>query len=83
MAAANYQDVMLAILAMDAYNEGYSPGMTLPNQTSIDGATITATDGAEVAKAASFRAVAYDWDGETVTRSMPRHSRVSTLRHRP
>jgi hypothetical protein len=60
------QDVVSAILAMDAYDHGYSPGMNLPNQTSIDGATIIATDGDQVAQGANFYAVAYNWNGETV-----------------
>jgi hypothetical protein len=63
---ATSQDVVLAILALDVYNEDYSPGMTLPNKTSIDGATIVGTDGDTIAQQSSFYAVAYNWDGETV-----------------
>jgi hypothetical protein len=43
MTTATAQDVTLAILALDAFSEGYSPGMTLPNGTSVSNLRITVT----------------------------------------
>jgi hypothetical protein len=43
MTTATAQDVTLAILALDAFSEGYSPGMTLPNGTSVSNSRITVT----------------------------------------
>ena len=65
---ATMQDVIAAIFAMDAYNQGYSPGMTLRNDQSIDGADIV-TDSSRAlgnsADDASFYSIAYSLDGET------------------
>jgi hypothetical protein len=67
--AATSEDLMRAVLALDAYNRGYSPGMTLPNQASI-GTSSVLTDSSKLigpaANDAGFYAVAYQWDGEIV-----------------
>lgn len=67
-------DLMLAILAMDSYNRGYSAGLEDPNATGgglgvstasqdyfIGTAKITDSKGDAEALAAGFYAVAYDW----------------------
>ena len=70
MATATQADLFLAILALDAYNRGYNPGMTFtgnsddPNtQPQIGDATIVSN---LADTSASFYAVAYSWEGETV-----------------
>lgn len=68
-------ELMYAILAMDAYNRGYNPGMVLTG-SQIGSATIS-TDSTENFRdpnadpeaptpdqAAGFYAVAYEWKGE-------------------
>jgi hypothetical protein len=64
--AATSKDVMLAVLAMDAYNEGYSPGMTVNYTTSAGGAKVIAQAGGADDQAVSFYADAYNWNGETI-----------------
>jgi len=64
--AATQSDLFLAILALDAYNRGSDPGMTLPPDAptmQTGGATIldTFTD-----PDTSFYAIAYQWHGETI-----------------
>jgi hypothetical protein len=34
--AATSEDVMRAVLALDAYNQGYSPGMTRPKEALLE-----------------------------------------------
>jgi hypothetical protein len=68
---ATEADLFLAILALDAYNRGYGPGMTFSNDsdsagTEIGDATILAATDDQKSQGASFYAVAYDWEGETV-----------------
>lgn len=84
--SASEQDVELAILSMDAYNEGYSPGMSLPNTTPIGGARRSAdstavlgvdANGVPVDQSATFYAVAYQWQGETIISY--RGTQLSTL----
>jgi len=64
-------DLFLAILALDAYNRGYGPGMTFQGSsdapgTQIGDATVeVATDDSE-SQNAGFYAVAYEWQGEFV-----------------
>ncbi|MEO8326742.1 MAG: hypothetical protein ABI618_12880 [Nitrospirota bacterium] len=68
-------NLMYAILAMDAYNRGYNPGISGLSEAS-DGSVQIGTarisfnlDNASLtpqAIAAGFYAVAYEWDGETI-----------------
>lgn len=74
-------ELMYAILAMDAYNRGYNPGMVLTGVltgSQIGSATIS-TDSTEEFRVpgsdpedptpeqdAGFYAVAYEWNGETI-----------------
>jgi hypothetical protein len=62
---ATQTDLFLAILALDAYNRGYNPGMLLPDgsTTQIGDATILDTSADQ---SVSFYAVAYSWLGETI-----------------
>ncbi|MEX2492945.1 MAG: hypothetical protein WD425_14415 [Nitrospirales bacterium] len=63
-------ELMYAILAMDAYNRGYNPGILLSG-SQVGTATIT-TDSETTPEtsgdghAAGFYAVAYQWNGETI-----------------
>ncbi len=62
-------EVFKAILALDAYNRGYHPGiagLSAATGTKIGTAEITADDGDSDAQAIGFYAVAYDWNGETI-----------------
>jgi hypothetical protein len=69
-------DLMLAILALDAYNRGDNPGMNFNGNsdtrgTLIGGATILSDDDTDPAQAASFQAasfyaIAYTWNGQTI-----------------
>ena len=64
-------DLMLAILALDSYNRGDNPGMNFNRNsdapgTSIGGATILSDDDTDPAQAASFYAIAYTWNGQTI-----------------
>lgn len=55
------KDLFLAILSMDSYNRGYSPGINLPASNSMTGKAIIDTDkGDREAKSAGFYATAYD-----------------------
>jgi hypothetical protein len=61
----------LAILALDAYNRGYNPGMTFTGDsdsvgTEIGDATILQATDDLPSQNSSFYAVAYSWEGETV-----------------
>jgi hypothetical protein len=64
MATSN--DLFLAILALDAYNRGYHPGLSGLTGTQIGTATITSQEYSAVQVAADFYAVAYSWNGQTV-----------------
>ena len=68
------KDLLLAILSMDAYNQGYSPGL-VHGKSQIGTATISnrsssLANSPEVA--AGFYAVAYQWNGDTIMASRPR-----------
>ena len=69
---ATSTELMYAILAMDAYNGGYSPGIgDLSDDigTQIGTATISnrsSSDPNGPAFASGFYAVAYEWNGETI-----------------
>ncbi|MEY9524038.1 PII-like signaling protein [Bradyrhizobium japonicum] len=65
---ATEDDLFLAILAMDAYNRGYNPGMEFSGNsdstsTQIGDATVLTADPDEES---SFYAIAYSWAGKTV-----------------
>ena len=78
-------ELMYAILAMDAYNRGYNPGMVLTG-SQIGTATISTDSTREFRdpgadpkdptpdQAAGFYAVAYAWNGETIMASWPRRT---------
>jgi hypothetical protein len=68
-------NLMYAILAMDAYNRGYNPGIAGLSEASdgtVQIGTATITKNLEDAQlsnqaiAAGFYAVAYEWNGETI-----------------
>jgi len=60
-------DLFLAILALDSYNRGYGPGMALSaDPLRIGDATIRKMADDQPSQDASFFAVAYNWEGETV-----------------
>ncbi|MFK0691159.1 calcium-binding protein [Mesorhizobium sp. IMUNJ 23033] len=65
---ATQTDLFLAILALDAYNRGYNPGMTFAGSSAAPGTAIgDATIAVALPNASTgFYAVAYQWDGETV-----------------
>ena len=63
-------DLMLAVLALDAYNHGYNPGMPGVSGSQIGDATLK-FDSAELpttqnGQAAGFYATTYNWNGKTV-----------------
>jgi Protein of unknown function (DUF2974) len=61
------RDLMLAVLSMDAYNQGYNAGLTNVGSYIGFAHVIDVTTRADAeAVSASFAAVAYDWNGETV-----------------
>ncbi len=65
------RDVFLSILALDSYNRGYEPGLDLGTSsdasgTQIGNATISKNKGDADARDASFYAIAYNWEGETI-----------------
>ena len=61
------RDTFLSILALDAYNRGPNSAVTdLPEIGSIGNATIIDVPLPGGSIAASFYAIAYDWDGERV-----------------
>jgi len=71
MATATQTDLFLAILALDAYNRGYNPGMTFAGDsdspgTEIGDATILQATDDLSSQNSSFYAVAYSWNSETV-----------------
>ncbi len=73
MTTVTEADLFLSILALDAYNRGYSPGMTFPGDLSAPGTQIgdatveTATSSEDQTSVnASFYAIAYEWQGEFV-----------------
>ena len=57
------KDLLLAIHSMDAYNQGYSPGL-VHGKSQIGTATIS--------NRSSFYAVAYAWNGDTIMASRRR-----------
>lgn len=63
-------ELMYAIMAMDAYNRGYNPGIAglggMGSQVGTATVGIDADDPEGVAQAAGFYAVAYQWNGETI-----------------
>ncbi|HQU29583.1 MAG TPA: hypothetical protein PKZ24_10480 [Nitrospirales bacterium] len=69
---ATSPELMYAILAMDAYNRGYNPGIGELSDdigTQIGTATISnrsSSDPNGPAFASGFYAVAYEWNGETI-----------------
>ena len=65
---ATSRDLFLSILALDAYNRGYKPGLLGLSEapgTQIGTATITKTT-RDINADVSFYASAYNWNGETV-----------------
>ncbi len=68
MAISN--DLFLAILAMDSYNRGYNAGLGDPETglpgTQIGNAVLGISDQSTAAKAASFFAQSYTWNGQTI-----------------
>ncbi|MEQ1718351.1 MAG: hypothetical protein ABL907_20610, partial [Hyphomicrobium sp.] len=65
---ATERDLFLSILALDAYNRGYNPGITGLSEAAgnqIGNATIALTTEDQF-KSVSFYAAAYDWNGQTV-----------------
>ncbi len=66
------RDVFLSILAMDAYQRGYSPGISQMQGSAIGTAVIRRDssvlirDGERLDQPVGFYAVSYDWNGETV-----------------
>ena len=65
-------ELMYAILAMDAYNRGYNPGIAGLGGMGSQIGTATVGEDAETllsqgtAVAAGFYAVAYQWNGDTI-----------------
>ena len=61
------QDLMMAILSLDAYNRGYSPGMSFNNGTQTGDAKLL-KDSATIpnGQSTSFYADAYKWDDQTI-----------------
>jgi hypothetical protein len=63
-------ELMYAILAMDAYNRGYNPGIAglggMGSQIGTATVGIDADDPEGVAQAAGFYGLAYQWNGETI-----------------
>lgn len=68
MAMATQGDLFLAILALDAYNRGYNPGMTFTGYSDVAGTQIgdATIVGGSADASSGFYAVAYSWEGETV-----------------
>ncbi len=76
------KELMLAILAMDAYNRGYNSGIVGPNGNAQTGLGLTGQIGLATVQAnssnldmpgnvgrdqaASFFAISYSWNGQTV-----------------
>ena len=58
-------DLFAAILALDSYNRGYNPGITLAGN-SIGTANIGVSDNSPNAQLASFFAQSYTWNGQTI-----------------
>ena len=59
------QDLMMAILSLDAYNRGYSPGMSFTNGAKTGDATLLAPSDSNLSST-SFYADAYTWDNQTI-----------------
>ncbi len=59
-------ELMVAILAMDAYNRGYNPGITLSGTEVGNAAIRDITVPLQEWQDADFYAVAYEWNGETI-----------------
>ena len=60
------EELFRAILAMDVYNRGYEPGVTMSG-SKIGNATVQNDDNLPVgSQDASFYAAAYNYSGETV-----------------
>lgn len=61
------RNLIMAVLAIDAYNQGYNPGLATVG-AQIGNATVTkATQDTDVQSvSASFAAVAYNFNGETI-----------------
>jgi len=68
--SATQTDLFLAILALDAYNRGYNPGMYIPTPDPNNPDCIQIGNATVVQQKADnsigFYAVAYNWDGQTV-----------------
>ena len=62
-------DLFLAILAMDAYNRGYNPGIADLSDT-----VGTQIGTATISNRSSFYAVAYAWNGDTIMASRRRRT---------
>ncbi|MCB9709580.1 MAG: hypothetical protein H6749_00145 [Nitrospiraceae bacterium] len=60
-------DLFLAILAMDAYNRGYNPGIADLSDT-----VGTQIGTATISNRSSFYTVAYAWNGDTIMASRRR-----------
>jgi hypothetical protein len=61
-------DLFMAILAMDSYNRGYDPGISISG-TSIGNATLRLQSDVQAnsaERAAGFFAQSYTWNGTTV-----------------
>ena len=73
-------ELMYAILAMDAYNRGYNPGIAGLGGMGSQIGTATVGEDAETllsqgtAVAAGFYAVAYAWNGDTIMASRRRRT---------
>lgn len=68
MAIATQADLFLAILALDAYNRGYNPGMTFNGGSDSPGTEIGDARilDSSADTSTSFYAIAYTWNNETV-----------------
>ena len=59
------RDLFLSILALDAYNQGYSAG-TNGEGTDVGSATFLKEEIGQSAQNNGFYGIAYDWNGETI-----------------
>ena len=77
--ATTWADLFSAILSLDSYNRGYTPGMTFTGDSSAKGTTIgdaaiqLAANDVD-SQAASFYAIAYNWEGE-------KRFRITSINH--
>jgi hypothetical protein len=61
------RNVFLAVLAMDVYNRGYGVSVRgLPEAGSLGSATLITAPSQAGWEDASFYAIAYEWNGETI-----------------